>query len=121
MERAFCFCYPLSGALSAPKLGPSQTSHLIIVSFSLREPRFTYLIISFLNRRKPAHSTMNPSDFQPTVRVYSTEVDQRLPPGHEAHDLGQALVLQVNSEIPVPSKYSLIRGFFEKDSSDNGR
>lgn len=64
---------------------------------------------------------MNRSDFRSTVRVYSTEVDQRLPPSHEAHDLGQALSLQVNSEIPVPSKHSLIRSFFEKESSDNSR
>lgn len=64
---------------------------------------------------------MDANDFQHTIGAYSTVVDHRLPPGNEAHELGQALIRQVNSETPVPSKNALIRGFFEKDSSDNGR
>lgn len=66
-------------------------------------------------------STMNEDDFQHTIGAYSTVVDHRLPPGNEAHELGQALIRQLNSETPVPTKNSLIRGFFERDSSDDGR
>lgn len=64
---------------------------------------------------------MDANDFQDTIGAYSAVVNHRLPPGNEAHELGQALIRQVNSETRVPSKNSLIRGFFEKASSDNGR
>lgn len=64
---------------------------------------------------------MNPNDVQSTIRAYSVQVGQRLPPGHDAHDLGQALVQEVNSEMPVPDMSSLIRSFFEKDALGNNR
>ncbi|KAJ0123668.1 hypothetical protein J7T55_012135 [Diaporthe amygdali] len=60
---------------------------------------------------------MAPNDIQSTVRAYSTQVDQRLPPGHVAHDLGQALAQEVDSEILFPDKASSLRRFFEKDAS----
>lgn len=121
MKRAFCLCCPLSGALSAPEQRPDQTSHLVIVCSVHESLDYPISLSQFSIVGNQLTPKMNPSDFQSTVRVYSTEVDQRLLPGHEAHDLGQALVLQVNSEIPVLNKHSLIRNFFEKDSSDNGR
>ncbi|KAK2601175.1 hypothetical protein N8I77_010643 [Diaporthe amygdali] len=61
------------------------------------------------------------TDVQSTVRAYSTEVAQRLPPGNEAHDLGQALVQEMNSEILIPDMFSLLRSFFEKDASEDNR
>lgn len=82
----------------------------------LRKPGSFDLITSIV--RKTARSKMDPNDIQSTIRTYSNEVDHRLPPGHEAHDLGQALAIQVDSEIPVPSKHSLIRRFFEQDAPD---
>lgn len=61
------------------------------------------------------------NDMKSTVRAYSTQVDQRLPPGHVAHDLGQALVQEVDSEVLFPDKASLLRGFFEKDASEDDK
>lgn len=77
----------------------------------------TYLTISNARIR----FIMDANDSQHIVRAYSSVVDHRLAPGNEAHELGQALIRQVNSETPVPSKDSLIRGFFEKVDCDNGK
>lgn len=70
---------------------------------------------------KGAAEKMDSDDFQSTITAYSAVVDHRLPPANGAHDLGQALIQHVKSEIPVPSKHSLIRSFFEKDETDDGR
>lgn len=78
----------------------------------------TYVTISSNARIR---SFMDANNFQHTIGAYSAVVDHRLPPGNMAHELGQALIRQVNSETLVPSKNSLIRGFFEKEFSDNGR
>lgn len=59
------------------------------------------------------------SDARQILQAYSLQVAPRLPPGNDAHDLGQALLEEVKSE--PPDMLTLLRKYFQGSDSDESK
>ena len=56
------------------------------------------------------------SDSGNILRAYGAQVVPRLPPGTDAHELGQALLQEMRSEPPV--MMDLLRKYFQNPASE---
>lgn len=59
------------------------------------------------------------SEARQILQAYSLQVASRLPPGNDAHELGQALSQEVKSE--PPDMLTVLRKFFQDVDSDGSK